>query len=323
MTRRPSIAVIVALLALAAAACQQTGLSEQDQAAIRKVHEEAMKLANVKPADYAAYVKHYYADDAEMLAPNMPPAKGAVAIQKTLESFPPMSNFAGEILEVAGAGGVAYVRGKYALTMTLPGGAPLTDSGKYVEIWKKQADGGWKVAYDTFNSDLPLSPFTVPTATMAADASPEVKALGAWAGRWEFEGSATRDPKSAPVAGGAKGTMACDWFAGGHELFCVSSGVELGKPMQGMAVHYYDKAAKGHASFGLSNSNPAVSGKVDIKPGVWVETANIVVEGKPAKIRSTTADMTAEGGTWKTEISIAGGPWTTVAEGKYWKAKQS
>jgi len=323
MTRRPSLAVIVALLALAAAACQQAGLSEQDKAAIRKAHEECMQLTNVQPASFGAYVKQCFAEDADWLGPNAPALKGTAAIQQAITPFQPTSRLESEILELDGAGGVAYARGKYALTVTPPGGAPAVEPGKFVAVWKKQADGEWKVVSDTFNSDKPLSGFTVPTTTMAADASPEVKALGAWAGRWEFDGSATRDPKSAPVAGGAKGTMACDWFAGGHELFCVSSGVELGKPVQGVAVHYYDKAAKGYASFGLSNSNPAVSGKVDIKPGVWVETANIVVEGKPAKVRSTTADMTAEGGTWKTEISIAGGPWTTVAEGKYWKAKQS
>ena len=34
-------------------------------------------------------------------------------------------------------------------------GKPVTDRGKYVEAWKKQADGAWKVVEDIYNSDLP------------------------------------------------------------------------------------------------------------------------------------------------------------------------
>jgi len=36
------------------------------------------------------------------------------------------------------------------------GGEPEQDSSKYIEIWKRQADGSWKVAFDIFNSDLSL-----------------------------------------------------------------------------------------------------------------------------------------------------------------------
>jgi ketosteroid isomerase-like protein len=32
----------------------------------------------------------------------------------------------------------------------------VTDHGKYVAVWKKQADGNWKVAVDIWNTDLPL-----------------------------------------------------------------------------------------------------------------------------------------------------------------------
>jgi len=41
------------------------------------------------------------------------------------------------------------------MTMTPEGSDPIDDTGKYLEIWKKQADGGWKVVRDIFNSDLP------------------------------------------------------------------------------------------------------------------------------------------------------------------------
>jgi ketosteroid isomerase-like protein len=37
-----------------------------------------------------------------------------------------------------------------------PDGKPMKDRGKFIEVWKKQADGKWKVVADMFNSDIPL-----------------------------------------------------------------------------------------------------------------------------------------------------------------------
>jgi ketosteroid isomerase-like protein len=37
-------------------------------------------------------------------------------------------------------------------------GKPIAERGKYVEIWREQADGGWKCIVDIFNSDLPEAP---------------------------------------------------------------------------------------------------------------------------------------------------------------------
>jgi len=42
------------------------------------------------------------------------------------------------------------------VTLTPPGAAePVGDRGKFVEIWKKQRDGSWRVVLEIFNSDLP------------------------------------------------------------------------------------------------------------------------------------------------------------------------
>ena len=52
---------------------------------------------------------------------------------------------------------MAYTLYKYEMTMGAPTGAPIHDSGKDMAVWKKQADGTWKMVADTFNSDLPQS----------------------------------------------------------------------------------------------------------------------------------------------------------------------
>jgi ketosteroid isomerase-like protein len=42
------------------------------------------------------------------------------------------------------------------MTMSGPKGTkPITDKGKYLTVFKKQADGSWKAVADMINSDTP------------------------------------------------------------------------------------------------------------------------------------------------------------------------
>ncbi len=49
---------------------------------------------------------------------------------------------------------MGYTIGTYELTVEQDG-APMVTVGKYVTLWKKQADGSWKVVVDCFNADGP------------------------------------------------------------------------------------------------------------------------------------------------------------------------
>ena len=35
-------------------------------------------------------------------------------------------------------------------------GGPVNDTGKFLEVWKKQANGSWKCVADMFSSDMPV-----------------------------------------------------------------------------------------------------------------------------------------------------------------------
>jgi len=149
-----------AFLCLAVWSCKPTapaGLSEMDKTAIRKVVDQVMVIANAPTKDWAAYTRAYYAEDAVALDPNMPAIEGRAAIESLFLKFPSMTDFKVELVEIEGRGDLAYVRGKYSMMFTPPGASePLKDTGKYIEIWRKQADGSWKVIRDIYNSDLPL-----------------------------------------------------------------------------------------------------------------------------------------------------------------------
>ena len=53
--------------------------------------------------------------------------------------------------EVAKSGELGYTWGTYSLTYMDQNGEEQKSYGKYLNIWKKQADGNWKVAIDIGN----------------------------------------------------------------------------------------------------------------------------------------------------------------------------
>jgi ketosteroid isomerase-like protein len=85
------------------------------------------------------------------------PGKRFAAWKEMLTSPGAAVSWTATKVEVAKAGDLAYVSGTYEETMTDASGKPAKDRGKYLEIFKKQADGTWKAILDIWNSDLPAS----------------------------------------------------------------------------------------------------------------------------------------------------------------------
>ena len=104
----------------------------------------------------------FYADDAVLLAPNAPIATDRKSIRESWAGLlGPNTAVSWKVskVEVAKSGELGYLYGTYSLSIQDPkGGPPVRDTGKLVEIWKKQADAKWKCIVDTYNSDLPATP---------------------------------------------------------------------------------------------------------------------------------------------------------------------
>jgi len=130
-----------------------------DEAVIRAAEATWSTAAGAKQLDATVA---YYSADASLLAPNAPIATGAEAIRATWTQLLALHGFSihwqPAKVEVARSADLAFAQGTYELTTTNAQGSPVTDRGKYVDVWKKQADGTWKVVADIFNSDLPLPP---------------------------------------------------------------------------------------------------------------------------------------------------------------------
>jgi uncharacterized protein (TIGR02246 family) len=157
MSHRVSALGALVLVLPCLAACQASGaagLSDADKATLKQNDDVFAKSATAKNFGAAAAL---YTDDASILPPNGPAVKGRQQIQKFLSDFPPISEFTFDIVDVDGRGDLAYVRGNYAMTIMPPDAAAVHDRGKYLEIWRKQADGSWKITWDIFNSDTPAA----------------------------------------------------------------------------------------------------------------------------------------------------------------------
>ena len=103
----------------------------------------------------------YYSDDAVVLPPNTASAMTKEAIRNTWKDLLASPGLVitrkPTRVELAKSGDMAWLSGTYELTMNDAAGSPINDHGKYLEVWKKQADGNWKCAADMWNSDLAAS----------------------------------------------------------------------------------------------------------------------------------------------------------------------
>ena len=160
-------------LALAFVACQLPApvgppdLSPEDIAAIDGLGAQFTEATLTGAwTDLAAL----YTEDAVRMPPNQTAVEGRAAIQAALEQ---QAEVVTELtitpLETAGLGDLAYSKGTYSGTMTVEGSPePISDTGKYLVIVRKQPDGSWLMAEHIWNSDRPLAELVAQTAGQAS-----------------------------------------------------------------------------------------------------------------------------------------------------------
>ncbi len=127
-------------------------LSSADDAAIRQATADFVVAAMANDADAMA---NLYTEDALFMPPNEPATVGKDAIRTRLAADT-FQTFTLQVSSVEGRGDLAYSHGTYAIRFQ-PGneGEFIDDTGKWLVVHRKQADGSWLTIADMYNSDQP------------------------------------------------------------------------------------------------------------------------------------------------------------------------
>ena len=153
------------LLVLFQLACTQAPPAAPDT---RAADEKAIKdvetawLKDIQAKDVEKSISHY-TDDASFLLPDMPIQTGKDAVRATYKALMADPNLAVDFsstkVEVSKSGDFGYTQGVYTMTTTdAKTKKPMTEKGKYVTFFKKQADGSWQAVEDILNGDAAATP---------------------------------------------------------------------------------------------------------------------------------------------------------------------
>lgn len=93
-----------------------------------------------------------YAEDAVLMAPNLPAFAGRAAIQQFWGGMLAAGATDVDLIvdDIQISGDIAVERGHFEVTK------PFRDSGKYVVVWRNRG-GKWLITHDIFNSNLSIA----------------------------------------------------------------------------------------------------------------------------------------------------------------------
>jgi uncharacterized protein (TIGR02246 family) len=127
-------------------------LAESKIAEIRSTIDAANTkwLAAMVAGDVVGAIGNY-ADNAVVMMPMMPAWHGRTAIEagmKEMMSAMKVNDAKTGTVDVMAGGDLAIETGRFTMTTTMKGATPATDTGKYLAVWQRQADGSWKIIRD-------------------------------------------------------------------------------------------------------------------------------------------------------------------------------
>ena len=161
--------VAAAMLALAGCSAKPT-----DSAAFEKqAKEDVRKFIPALNTGDTATILAQYAPDAEVMAPANPRAVGHDAIRELVTKLSAELKAGGVSIalndddKAAASGDLGYHSGSYVVK---DAAGTVVDSGNYLAVMQRQADGSWLMIRDTWNSDRP--PPAPPAAEPAAAETP-------------------------------------------------------------------------------------------------------------------------------------------------------
>jgi uncharacterized protein (TIGR02246 family) len=133
---------------------QDSAIVHADLAALRETvrrHDQVVNSGDVEE------LMALYAEDVVQMPPNQAKVVGKTAIRTPTERL--FSQFDIQVqskIEVVDlSGDLAYIHLSYSASSSPKGGGDaVSDAGKWVNIYRRQADGSWKIVVEIWNSDV-------------------------------------------------------------------------------------------------------------------------------------------------------------------------
>lgn len=100
-----------------------------------------------------------YVDEPLRMDPDAPIVVGKDAMRQVFQAYRDQAEaeYTNTVVDVRVAGDLAVVRGTFTGSVApRDGSAAYSDSGDWVSVRERQADGSWKIVYDIWNRDAPV-----------------------------------------------------------------------------------------------------------------------------------------------------------------------
>jgi uncharacterized protein (TIGR02246 family) len=142
---RCSLLSVVCVVGLTTAA-----VAEDVRQAIKRVNA---RFVEAFEAGDAATIASLYTEPAKMLPPDATEVAGREAIQTLWQGAidDGVKNLTLDTIDVEACGDLAYEIGSFTIQVPAENDALATAGGNYVVVWKRGADGRWRLHVDTWN----------------------------------------------------------------------------------------------------------------------------------------------------------------------------
>ncbi len=159
MRRIIPIVLALVLVVSVRTSAQEPGVAPLSDEDIAALNELRATYAEAVLANDCEAITAVSAQDVVLMPPNEPMVEGGAAYRDWCEaaaSEPPPQDFTMTSLEIDGYGDLAFDRGTWSQTFVSEGAEPVTITGTYVVIVRKQTDDSWLWTVGIYNGDAPL-----------------------------------------------------------------------------------------------------------------------------------------------------------------------
>jgi uncharacterized protein (TIGR02246 family) len=172
--------LIVVALALVAACQAEEGDDAADTRARAEIDSLGRQWEEAANRGEVERIMEIYAPDAVILPPGGPVIEGSETIRELFrqefERFDTKLAFTTQEIEVEGD--MAFRRGRYVWRGTPRlSGQTVETTNKFLEVWRRQPDGSWKISVDMWNPGEPATGGVGVTTTPEAPGAPADSAI--------------------------------------------------------------------------------------------------------------------------------------------------